>query len=302
MRQHTAGWAGLIALVGVGCSEMQPTADAPMGYRTTASLKLRNPVTGQLEPVAPEQMPAGVRAQVIAPQTKTAIVYVRGSAAIPTVAQSMIYTGTSNGHTLKEVVFYRAGLPPQSDYMLVDGKLVAVTTFTYTPITGGWYQSKSVLTGYGSTGTAQSSYQINGEYTTVTQNCNPKLTTCGPGTMVLSPQQRAVRVLALALTATSCVALAETGCLSKWLTAAAALVTFAAAAATVETGIGAVAAAGAYIGLGAALYDLDMCRAGSQGISPIGSGGGGSSGSGGGAGSSSCDDGVGGGCPQAYTS
>jgi hypothetical protein len=268
----------------VGCSDSRVTApDAQQGYITTAELKLRNPATGSLERVDPRQLPAGMSAAVVAGTTTVpAVVYSSTDAGVAPRAMSAVYTGTAvdsagHSHAVKEVDFYKAGMPPSSMYGIVDGKLATITTFTWTRISNGWYLSKSVLTGYKSDGSALGTYTQMGQYTQTTTPCNPKVTpNCPPQGTALSPSQHVVKGLYAMLSTTSCTAWAKTPlCLREWALLASAWLGTIAGALTAETGVGLVAAASAYIATGVAAYDLMKCRHGAQ---PAGGGGGGPTG------------------------
>ena len=162
----------LTCLLAACAGERATSPDLSTGYSTTSELKLLNRTTGQLERVAPESRGGGVMASVVGANTVSARVYATTDLGVATVATPVVTTNTVNGHLVKEVVFYRAGLPPVSDYMLVDNKLTSVATFTWTKIPGGWYMSKSVMTAYSPTsGTAQGTYTTTGEYTQTTVPC-----------------------------------------------------------------------------------------------------------------------------------
>lgn len=310
-RIYLGAVAALIVAGGiVACTDA--TAPVETGYSTTVELRVLNRTTGQLELVAPTALNVkGLALSTAAPQSLPAFSVSNTSPLLSKgfVSSSVDYKDAHGVPNHVKEFWCRTGGPVCSHYHTANGKLLSATAFTWTPVAGGFLNTRATTTFYAPSGSAIGSNTVVGTYTVATKPCNYHgPTPCPPAQMVQNRVRHAFgsAVLRLAMV-TSSPALAQFGmhfldCPLEWAAYLGAALSLEGAAAAPPPLDGA-AAGGAYVTMGIALWYLEKCMLkGDTGPSPLFPGGGGGGGSNGLAGSQEDDCSSGGaGCLVLYT-
>jgi hypothetical protein len=289
--------AALVSIAIAGCDDNRLTGTAPesMSLITTSSTEVLNPKTGKLELLRERPMAPGVSASIAQGQTLPGIIVPLWSSSLSKGAaqQTSTHKDAKTGKVFTITRYWpRSGGPSTSQYDMVNGKLQAITVFTWTKTATAYYATKAVTTVYLPSGTSGGTSTVVAQTTVVSKPCNPKIQSCPPAQMVRgTPEDHAltVRVIYALAMASSSAALAQStfspGCWVEWAT-------YLAAAGALMTAMGAVEADWWAIGYAtaaasAALWTLEQCmEQGETAPSPLfpgsGSGGGGGAGGAGG--------------------
>ena len=260
MRQALA----LVSILAItACGENITSPPMPTQFTTTTELRVRNPRTGTLDLVAPEQARHGIMASIANSQSLPAITVSSTSSTLSTGFASAAYDYTDSATQLPGRVtkfWPQGGGPATAMYQAIGGKVIATTVFTWARTSTGYYASRAVTTIYSpTTGASMGTSTVLAQTTTTSTPCNPKIQSCPPQeTASCAPSMIGRLAFGLALL-TSSPALAQgSSCVGEWARylGAAALMFGSVGAAEVDWW----AIGGTTIIFGDALWALERCQ------------------------------------------